>query len=163
MDDECRRVVEEVLRGDNGMRVAGVVEGRLWVSCVSCPNKALLNNDKAVRDCKTRVRVETGGFVLTVCGGCEEADRERLGAGQTWGIRIQRENIAASRGYRAIERWCGEQGWVRPAIRTERVLDRRALLREQVEGTRVRSIKVTERGGKDWVEILDYVEAGFLG
>lgn len=141
------------MKGDNGMRVAAVVEGRLWVSCVSCPNKALLNNDKAVRDCKNRIRVESGGFVLTVCGGCEEADRERLGAGQTGGIRIQRENIAASPGYRAIERWCGEQGWVRPAIRTERVLERRALLRDQVEGTRVRSVKVTEKGGKDWVEI----------
>lgn len=95
---------------------------------------------------------------MTLCGRCEWADREAFGAGQAGGIRLQRENVAASPGYQAIERWCGAQGWMIPAIKTKRVLERRALLREHVEGTIVQSIRVRKRGGKGSVETLEYVD-----
>lgn len=130
---------------------------------MSCARKALLDNDETAADRKSRVRVQIGGFVWPVCGGCERAEQKRSGAEQRGGMRIQRENTAATPGYRAIEQMCKDRGWVTQMIRTEGVLDRKELLREHVECTRVRSGKVTEAGGERWVEILNYVEAGSLG
>lgn len=46
----------------------------------------LLDNDETAGDRKSRVRVETGVFVRTVCGGCESVEQDRSGAGQRGGI-----------------------------------------------------------------------------
>lgn len=105
------QVMKSVLQGDSSVPMGSVVEGRLWVFCVPCARKALLDND------------EIGGFVWTVCGGCERAEQKRSGAEQRGGMRIQRENTAATPGYRAIEQTCKDRGWVAPMIRTEGVLD----------------------------------------
>lgn len=73
-------------QGDRGVPRGRVVEGRLYVFCVSCARRALLDNDETAGDRKSRVRVETRVFVRTVCGGCERAEQDRSGAGQRGGI-----------------------------------------------------------------------------
>jgi hypothetical protein len=100
--------------------------------------------------------------VSTVCGNCERKDGRMLSEGQVGGIGIQRETLESSLPYQAIASHCHSNGWDDLVVKSERVLDRRALLQPHLPGLTVRSVTV-ERDGEEWtVKVLDYVEVAFI-
>jgi len=140
MVDECMEIVQWISQSaskNSSTRTAG---GRIWASCLSCPRFVILVNRSWLAKKHTEVLGERNGFVSTMCGNCERKDGRILSEGQVGGIRIQRETLESSLPYQAIASHCSSNGWDDLVVKSERVLDRRALLQPHLPGLTVTSL-----------------------
>lgn len=161
MAEECRRIMESI-RGRQGSRtVAGTSDGRLWVSCVSCMENAVLGCSGWLGKGRNQAMLEKNGFVFSVCGECERKDRTGLGTGAS--TRIHRDTIRSSPAFSAIARHCEKSEWDGLEIQSERLIDRGTLVGQRLRGMTMRSVKVWKVDEGWAVRVLDHVEGGFLG
>jgi hypothetical protein len=162
MEDECREIVQWIGQSASSNSSTRTAGGRVWASCVSCPRLVVLVNQSWLAKKHAGVLGERNGYVSTVCGICERKDGRMLSEGQVGGIRIRRETIESSLPYRAIASHCSSNGWDDLVVKSERVLDRRALLQPHLPSLTVRSVTV-EEDGEEWrVKVSDYVEVAFI-
>jgi hypothetical protein len=162
MEQECESLIRSISQRDKNESMFSATGGRIWASCVSCPRVVVLVHLGWLAKKDADELREHNGFVSTVCGGCERNYGRTFREGQVGGISIQGEATEASPKYRAIANHCRPSGWEGLSIKSEQVLDRKALLQEHTSGITVRSVEVT-CGEDGWaVRMLDYVEIDFL-
>jgi hypothetical protein len=162
MEQECESIIRSISRKDKNKSKFSAAGGRNWASCVSCPRVVVLVHLGWLAKKDADELREHNGFVSTVCGGCERKYGRTFREGQVGGISIQGEATEASPKYRAIAKHCRSSGWEGLSVKSERVLDRKALLQEHTSGITVRSVEVI-CGEEGWaVKMLDYVEIAFL-
>jgi len=162
MEQECESIIRSISRKDKNQSMFSPSGGRIWASCVSCPRAVVLAHLGWLAEKDAHELREQNGFVSTVCGGCERKYGRTFREGQIGGISVQGEVTKASPKYRAIANHCRSSGWDDLSVKSERVLDRRALLQEHASGITVRSVEVI-CGEEGWaVKTLDYVDMAFL-
>lgn len=163
MEQECESIMRSISQSSGKSKSKpSPGGGRLWTSCISCQRVAVLTRLGWLVKRQADILRDQNGFVWTVCGKCERQDGRTFREGQVGGIKIHREATEATKAYRAIANHCTSLGWDPLSVKSERLLDRRALLQAEVSGTTLRSVQVTcEEEG--WaVKILDFVETALL-
>lgn len=163
MEQECESIIRSISQSASKNKSKPTpAGGRSWASCISCPRVAVLTRLGWLVKKQADTLREQNGYVSTVCGHCERQDGRTFREGQVGGIKIRREATEASPTYRAIANHCTSLGWDQLSVKSERLLDRRALLQAHIGGTTLRSVEVTcEEEG--WaVKMLDFVEIAFL-
>lgn len=167
MEQECERIVRPQKRGNSLARrrvLTGAESrrGKIWVCCVSCASVVVLEEQERPENKPKDEWEQSNGFALTVCGSCEGRNGQMVGTGEQTAMRINKGMIAGSKAWLAISQYCISKGWEKLELRSERVVDRRALFGGEVDGMSMASIRIGEEGEESTVEVLSYVEAAFL-
>ena len=167
MEDECERIVRPQKKGNSLARKRVLIgaesrRGKIWVCCVSCASMVVLEEQERPENKPKDEWEQSNGFALTVCGSCEGRNRQMVGTGEEAAIRICAGIITGSTTWQGILQHCVSKGWGKVELRSERIVDRRALFGREVDGMSMASIRM-ERKGEEWaVEVLSHVEAAFL-
>jgi hypothetical protein len=162
MEQECGSIIRYLYRTEKNKSKLPPTGGRIWACCVSCPRAAVLAHLGWLATKHADTLRDQNGFVWTVCGYCERRDGRMFREGQVGGTRIRRDTTENSPAYRAIASHCTSSGWDRLSVKSERLLDRKALLQEHTSDITLKSVEVF-CGEEGWaVRMLDYVEIAFL-
>lgn len=166
MEQECERIVRPQKKGNSLARRRVLIgaesrRGKIWVCCVSCASGVVLEEQERPENKPKDEWEQSNGFALTVCGSCEGRNGQMVGMGEDTAIRICLGMITGSTVWRGISQHCVSEGWEKLELRSERVIDRRALFGREVDGMSMASIRIGG-GEESIVEVLSYVEAAFL-
>jgi len=162
MEHECRETVRTVLQKDtDSTKKLGVSGGRIWVACLSCPRVVTMENAWTVR--LTEESFVRNAYMITICGACEGNNGRTAIEAISGRVHVFHEMLESSAIYQTIAAHCDSAGSGKLYIAGCSIKDRRALLRDHVGGTKLRSVRMVNGNDGTWnMEMTDFVDAAFM-